>query len=119
VTGPATSAYTSLVHNEPLPTTGIEVRTRIHPIGYVLVRLFGKAVMGVDGVEYPISWGESFLPATAGPHKVDAAFYIFKSPVPHAEASLMVTILPNDNARVRYSTPLWFWENNGKLTVIG
>jgi hypothetical protein len=119
VTGRAVPAYSSPVPNDPLPTTGIEVRTRIHPIGYALVRFLGKAVMGVDGVEYAIPWGESFLPASPGRHKVDVAFYMFKGPIPHAEASTMVTIPPNGNVRVRYSTPFWFWENDGKLKMIG
>ena len=115
----AVPAYSSSVPNTPLPTTGIVVRTRINPIGYALVRFFGKAVMRVDGVEYAIPWGESFLPATPGSHKVDAAFYIFSGPVPRAEASAMVTIPPNGNVRVCYLTPIWFWENKGRLKVVG
>ena len=74
--------------------------------------------MGVDGTEHAIPWGDSFLPVSPGSHKVDAFFYVFKSPVPRAEASAMVTIPPGDNVRVRYSTPFWFWENGGKLKVI-
>jgi hypothetical protein len=83
------------------------------------VRFFGKAVMRVDGTEYAVPWGESFLPAAPGRHEVDAALYIFGGPVPRAEASATVTISPNGDVRIRYSTPMWFWENNGGLKIVG
>jgi hypothetical protein len=31
----------------------------------------------------------------------------------------MVTIPPNGNVQVSYVTPIWFWENKGRLKVVG
>jgi hypothetical protein len=107
------------VPNDRQRTTGIVVSTKIHPIGYALVRLFGKAVMRVDGTEYAIPWSESFLPVTPGRHEVNAFFYIVGGPITRAEASATVTIRPSGNVRIRYSTPMWFWENNGRLKIVG
>ena len=103
--------------NVPAPATGIHLKTSFFPLAFMLA--FFKPDASVDGgPPVRVGWGESFLPASPGTHRLDVWFeYMFFGAVGKAEGMIDV---PGDGvAVISYKAPFWLVFLPGKLQVEG
>jgi hypothetical protein len=103
---------------DPEPATGLLMRMRVGPVGYALIRPFGRPFVTIDGVEHEAAWGEVFFPTTPGNHNIGVGFYFWRSAVPYGEASVTLSIASGTTETVRYFTPIMFFENKGRIKVL-
>jgi hypothetical protein len=69
------------------------------------------------GTPMRVGWGDSFLPAAPGPHRLDIWFdYLFG---PAGRTAGMIDVPAEGVARVRYQAPFWWVFSGGTLTVDG
>ena len=103
--------------NVPAPATGIHLKTSFFPLAFMLA--FFKPDASVDGgPPVRVGWGESFLPASPGTHRLDVWFeYMIFGAVGKAEGMIEV---PADGVSViSYKAPFWLIFMPGKLQVEG
>jgi hypothetical protein len=84
--------------------TTILVRTRVSPFNSLIVRLFCKPIVTLDGIEYLRPWGMQSFDVVPGEHTVEVAFNALWM----ARASaIRVDVHPGEAVKVTYWTPLF------------
>jgi hypothetical protein len=83
--------------------TGIEVRTRIFPLAFILL-LFKTNVI-IDGVPFTQSWGTQFYSVAPGRHEVRVSFrYILSRTM--GENTIVVDVAPGQTTKIQYRSPI-------------
>jgi hypothetical protein len=83
--------------------TGIQVRTRIFPLAFIL--LLFKTNVVIDGVPFVQPWGSFFYSVAPGRHEVRVSFrYIVSRTM--GENTIVVDVAPGKTTQVQYRSPI-------------
>jgi hypothetical protein len=94
--------------------TGIEVRTRIFPLAFLL--LLFKTNVGIDGVDRVERWGSHFYSVAPGPHQVRVSFrYLLSRTM--GENTITVDVVEGQTTRVQYRSPILVFLRGPMKTV--
>ena len=97
--------------------TGIHLNTSFFPLAFMLY--FFKAEASLDGgPKAVVGWGDAWLPAAPGQHRLDVSIpYFIGGDV--GKAAGMIDVPAQGAAVVKYKAPVWLIFMDGKLIVEG